>query len=170
MKLPSLAATLSLGLALGLALAACSKDPPPSTRWNDAAAAVAESAKPIVTASAPPQAGGALNKFFPADGADGYSRVFTQEKDGFAEAKLKKDGKDVATASIADTRTNDDAKKKFEGVTEKVSGYPVVKVGGNQSSVLVAERYQVKISSATLDHDARKALLAKFDLAGLSKL
>jgi hypothetical protein len=156
-------------VALVLLALACSKEPP-STRWNDAAAALAESAKPIVTASAPPQAGGALNKFFPADGEGGYTRVFTQEKDGFAEAKLKKDGKDVATASISDTRTNDEAKKKFEGVTEKVGAYPVIKVGNNQSSVLVADRYQVKISSPTLDHEARKALLAKFDLAGLSKL
>ncbi len=155
-------------LALALAASACSKEAP-STRWNDAAAA-AESAKPIVDKAAPPQAGGALNKFFPADGADGYARVFTQEKDGFAEAKLRKDDKDVATASIADTRTNEDAKKKFEGVSEKVGRFPVVKVGGNQSSVLVAERYQVKISSTTLDHEARKALLAKFDLEGLSKL
>ncbi len=157
-----------LAAAFVLATGACSKEQP-STRWNDAAAA-AESAKPIVTASAPPQAGGALNRFFPADGAGGYARVFTQEKDGFAEAKLRKDGKDVATVSIADTRTNEDAKKKFDGVTEKVGQFPVVKVGGNQSSVLVADRYQVKVSSPTLDHEARKALLATFDLEGLAKL
>lgn len=153
-------------VAAVVALAACSKD---EKRWADAAAA-AQSATPIVTASAPPQAGGALNKFFLPDKTDGYDRTFTQEKDGFAEAKLKKDGKEVAVASIADTRTNDDAKKKFDGVTEKVGRFPVVKVGNNQSSVLVADRYQVKISSQTLDHDARKALLAKFDLDGLSKL
>ncbi len=162
--------TLLVAALLGACLAACSKESPPSTRWNDAAAAVATSAKPIVTASAPPQEGGAFNKFFLPDGEGGYARVFQQEKDGVALATLKKDGKDVATASIADTRTNDDAKKKFEGATEKVAGFPVIKVGNNQSSVLVKDRYQVKISSQTLDHEARKALLAKFDLAGLAKL
>jgi hypothetical protein len=153
-------------VAFSAGVSACSKEP---TRW-DKAAAQAESATPIVTASAPPKAGAALNKAFPADGVDGVKRVFTMEKDGFSEAKLQKDGKDIATISVADTRTNDDAKKKFAESTEKVGDYPVVTVGKNQTSMLVGERYQVKVSSPTLDHEARKAWLTKFDLAALAKM
>src|SRR6056297_2232333 len=46
--------------------------------------------------------GGEFNKFFPtAD--DNYERVFTKEKKGFAEAKLKKDGKELAMLAVFDT-------------------------------------------------------------------
>ena len=40
-------------------------------------------------------------------------------------------------------------------------------VGKNQSTVLVKNRFQIKVSSQTLDHEARKAILATFDLKGL---
>jgi hypothetical protein len=97
-------------------------------------------------------------------------RVFTQEKAGFAEAKLQKDGKDVATLSISDTDGTPDAKKKFDEAKEKLAGkYPLVTVGKNQSSVLVAGRWQVKVSSQELDAAARSALLSKFDLEGLAR-
>ena len=42
-----------------------------------------------------------------------------------------------------------------------------MKVGNNQTSVLVKDRFQVKVSSPTLDHEARKAILMTFDLKGL---
>lgn len=147
-------------LALGMA---CKKDEPKSTRWDDAAAAV--SAAP--SSSVPSLPTGSLNKFFPKDGAGGFARVFSADREGYAEAKLQKDGKEVAQLSISDTERLTSAKGKFEGATEKLEGFPMVTVGKNQTTVLVKDRFQVKVSSPTLDHEARKAILATFDLKGL---
>jgi hypothetical protein len=159
MKIPRIIALAGLGLVLSAA--ACGEKEP--SRWDTAATATA-------TAAGPKVAGSKLNAFFPADGTDGYSRVFTQEKDGFVEAKLKKEGQDVATVSISDASSDEAAKGKFAGATEKVGDHPLVTVGKNQSAVLVNGKMQIKVSSQTLDADARKALLGKFDLAGLAKL
>lgn len=149
--------------ALGASLlaGACKKEP---TRWDEAATAT------LPAAAAPKIEGKKLNVFFPADGTDGYSRVFTQEKDGFVEAKLKKDGQEVATLAISDASGDDAVKGKFASATDKVGAHPLVTVGKNQSAVLVHDRYQVKVSSQSLDADARRALLGKFDLDGLGKL
>jgi hypothetical protein len=153
-------------LAAGLSLSvACKKEP---DRWDQAATA------PVPTKPTEPAAkekpGANFNKAFPADGTDGYTRVFTQEKEGFAEAKLQKDGKDVATLAISDASADADAKGKFAKSTESVEGHPLVTVGKNQSALLVKDRYQVKVSSQTLDAEARKALLTKFDLKALAAL
>lgn len=156
----------AIALAAAFFIAACSKDEPKSTRWEDAAAAIA-SATPA--SSVPKLPTGTFNKFFPKDGEGGYSRVFTADKEGFAEAKLQKDGKDAATISIADADQNPDAKSKFAAATEKLQGYPVTTLGKNQTSVLVKDRFQVKCSSQTLDHEARKAIIGTFDLKGLSQ-
>lgn len=156
---------VAIVLLLAALTTACSKEP---SRWDKAA----ESAKSASTTDTPPPAkteGGKLNKFFPADGEGGYARVFTQEKDGFVEAKLSKDGAPVATLSISDTNGDEAAKKKFAEATEKVAGNPLVTVGKNQSAALVG-RYQIKVSSQTLDAAARKGLLEKFDASGLAKL
>ena len=156
-------ATLFATLALCLSLGACKEKP---TRWDDAA-----SAKPTTAADAPPvKAGASFNAFFPADGAEGLKRTFTQEKPGFVEAKLSKEGKPIATLTISDTTTEPDAKSKFANSTDKVKGNPLVLVGKNQSAVLVKERYQVKVTSPELDADARKAWLERFDLTGLAGL
>ena len=167
---PSLLFALALAAAVAVG---CSKDEPKSTRWNDAAATLASAAAsgpPPSAMAAPVVEGSTLNKRFPADGTDGYTRVFTQEKDGFAEAKFQKDGKVVATLSISDTNGTPEAKAKFDTATDKLDGkYPLVTVGKNQSSVLVAGRWQVKVSSPTLDPAARSALISKFDLEGLSR-
>jgi hypothetical protein len=160
------AALLGACLAAALSLAGCKKDEPKSTRWDDAAAAL--SANPA--SSAPTTETGALNKFFPKDGAGGFSRVFSADKEGYAEAKLQKDGKEVAQLVISDTARNPAVKGKFDGATEKVEGFPVTKFGNNQTTMLVKDRYQVKVSSPTLDHEARKAILATFDLKGLGDL
>lgn len=154
----------ALAVVFSAALLAC-KDEPKSTRWNDAAAAASTPA-PIMSVG-PVTEGSSFNAAFPPDGVDGAKRVFTQEKDGFAEAKLQKDGKDVATLSIADTNANAEAKSKFEGAKEKLGEWPMITVGKNQTTVLVKDRYQVKVSSPSLDHDARKKLLEKFDLKRL---
>lgn len=150
-------------LACLLALAGCKKDEPKSTRWEDAAAAVA-SAVPA-TSAAPKTETGSFNRFFPKDGTGGYTRIFTADKEGYAEAKLEKDGKEVARLTIADADAA--AKAKFGSATEKIAGAPVVKFGNNQSTALVKDKYQVKVSSPTLDHEARKKILESFDLGGL---
>lgn len=150
-----------LSLSIALLAAACGKEP---SRWDSAASAT------VPGAAAPKIEGAKLNAFFPADGSDGYSRVFSQEKDGFVEAKLKKDGTEVATLAISDASSDDSVKAKFASAPDKVGDQPLVTVGKNQSAVLVNNKFQVKVSSQTLDADARKALLAKFDLKGLAKL
>lgn len=160
--------TLVLVSALSASFAAlgsvgCKEEP---TRWDTAASATVARAP-----EAPPvKEAGSFNAFFPPDGVDGMSRVYTQEKPGFAEAKLQKDGKDVATLSISDASGDESALKKFETASDKLQGYPLVTVGKNQSSLLVKGRYQVKVSSPQLDPDARKVWLEKFNLSGLAAL
>lgn len=153
-------------MACVLAALGCSKEP---TRWDQAAAA-AKSATETRAADVPKTEGGSLNRMFPADGEGGMKRVFTQEKQGFAEAKLEKDGAVVATLAIADVGADQAARAKFAGVTENLQTWPLVTVGKNQSALLVKDKYQVKVSSTTLDPDGRKRILEKFDLAGLAKL
>ena len=112
--------------------------------------------------------GGEFNKFFPA-GGNGYERVYTQEKKGTAQAKLKKDGKEVATLTIFDTKSNPTAAAKYQQSTKKVAGYPAVTVGNSQTSLLVNNRYQVTVRSTEPSFD-REAWLQKFNLNGLAKL
>ncbi len=115
--------------------------------------------------------GGALNKFFPKD-ADGYKVVYNQEKDGFVQASLNKDGKEVGTFAVSDLSTNMDTKAKYKKSTMKVAGYPALKKGSKGHTILVGDRYQVSIRSkdASFDEKMRKAWFEKFDLSGLSKL
>jgi hypothetical protein len=157
----TLPALFALGLAL-LGSPGCKQEP---SRWDQAT-----SAHPTAIAASDSKPGSAFNKFFPADGVDGHSRVYTAEKAGYAEAKLKKDGKDVATLTVSDTHNDAEAAGKFASATEKVRGYPLVTVGKNQSALLVKDRFQIKVSSPTLDADARKAWIERFDIAGLAGL
>ncbi|HIK33927.1 MAG TPA: hypothetical protein IGS17_12050 [Oscillatoriales cyanobacterium M59_W2019_021] len=116
-------------------------------------------------------AGSQFNKFFPTNG-NGFERVYTQEKDGFAEAKLKKDGKDLAMLAISDTISTPAAAQKFQQSSKQVAGYPAVEVGSTQTAVLVANRFQVKVISRDPNFTAadREAWLQKFDLNGLARL
>jgi ABC-type oligopeptide transport system substrate-binding subunit len=154
-------------VAVAASTPACKKDEPKSIRWNDAAAAAAAAPAADADAAAPLTAAGTLNKFFPKDGEGGYTRVFAADKEGYAEAKLQKDGKEVAVLSISDAERLTSAKAKFDAATDKLEGFPLMTVGKNQSTVLVKNRFQVKVSSQTLDPEARKAILAMFDLKGL---
>ncbi|MEJ1931137.1 hypothetical protein WDZ92_12860 [Nostoc sp. NIES-2111] len=114
--------------------------------------------------------GSEFNKFFPSEEA-GYQRVYTQEKKGFAEAKLKKGGKDLALLSISDTSSLPTAAAKFSNSTKKIGGYPAVEVGNTQTAVLVG-KYQVKVLSRSPSFTAsdRANWLGKFNLNGLAKL
>lgn len=162
--------------ALLASLLACGKETPKSTRWDQAASSAASAAAEKKDAPPPavptekPKDGANFNKFFPADGADGTKRAFTQEKDTISEAKVTKEGKELAMLSISDTVGTPDAKDKFGKAADKLNGYPLVTVGKNQSALLVKDRYQVKVSSQTLDAEARKSWLSKFNLNGLAAL
>ena len=77
--------TACVAVALTCATACWNKE---NERWE----AAQESAERRVEQKAKgevPKAveGGALNKFFPADGAAGLRRTFDQEKEGFVQAK-----------------------------------------------------------------------------------
>lgn len=115
--------------------------------------------------------GSKLNQFFPK-ASDGYSLVFSQEKKGFAEAKLKKSGKDLAMLSINDVANNPSAVAKFKDSSDQIEGYPSVTVGKKQTAVLVGDRYQVKASSIADDFSKgdRQDWIEKFNLSGLSRL
>jgi len=114
--------------------------------------------------------GSEFNKYFPKAG-DGYDRVYTQEKKGFAEAKLKKGGKDVAMLSISDTSSTPSAAAKFSKSTKKIGGYPAVEQGSTATAVLVG-KYQVKVLSRAASFTAsdRADWLSKFNLDGIAKL
>lgn len=115
-------------------------------------------------------AGGSLNKYFPASDA-GFDRVYTQEKTGFAEAKLKKGGKEVAMLSINDITNNPSAINKFQTSSKKIGGFPSA-VQGKGTAVLVGGRYQVKVQSKddSFTEGDRETWLQKFNLSGLASL
>jgi hypothetical protein len=156
-------AVVVLGIAMAMS-AGCDSE---NDRWEGAQKSAEARAEAKKNGELPKAADGSdLNKYFPADATDGFKRTFDQEKDGFVQAKLSKDGAE-ATLSISDLVQNEEARKKFAEATEKVGDDPVTTVGKNQSTALIANRWQIKVSSQQLDHAARRALLEKFDLAGL---
>jgi hypothetical protein len=115
--------------------------------------------------------GSEFNQFFP-DASDGFERVYTQEKKGFSEAKLKKNGADFAMLSISDTSSLPTAAAKYAQASTKIQGYPSLEIGTTQTGVLVANRYQVKVLSRNpaFTQSDRQAWIERFDLRGLSKL
>ncbi|MFB2968296.1 hypothetical protein ACE1CD_04935 [Aerosakkonema sp. BLCC-F183] len=126
-------------------------------------------ATPAVAKNA--EQGSSFNKFFPKS-ADGYQVVPAQEKKGFAEYKLNKDGKNVAVMSINDTVSTPDAQKKYQQSTEKIGGYPAAEAPGNATGVLVNNRYQVKVASRdkSFTKNDRVTWLQKFNLSGIAQL
>ena len=155
-------------LSLLLLVASCAKQPPSRYDQAQQQSSQQKSGQAVVKDSTQ---GSEFNKFFPKAG-DGYQRVFTQEKKGFAEAKLKKGGKDVAMLAVSDVKNNPSAVTKYQQSTKKIAGYPAATLGSTQTSVLVNNRYQVKVLSRDPSFTAndRQAWLEKFDLSGLSRL
>lgn len=115
--------------------------------------------------------GTAFNRLFPSPGT-GEEVVFTQEKRGFSEAKLKRGGELLALLAISDTTTAPEARAKFRAPSERINGWPLVEQGPQASALLVANRFQVKVigQGGGLDPDRRHALLGAFDLPGLAAL
>ncbi|MCA9115824.1 MAG: hypothetical protein KDA79_12130 [Planctomycetaceae bacterium] len=145
-----------------LLLAGCGE---PESRWDAAQKAGEENPVAVSDAALP---GSTFNKFFPEQN-DEIDIVFKQEKDGFAQASLRRSGDEIAMLSIADTRNNPEAREKYATAEVKVQGYPAV-VRENTTSLLVADRFQVQIQSegTALTAEDRAAWLKKFDLDGLA--
>ncbi|MEA5570101.1 hypothetical protein [Calothrix sp. UHCC 0171] len=114
--------------------------------------------------------GSEFNKFFPTT-SGGYERVFTQEKKGFAEANLKKDGKVLAQLAISDTSSTSTTAASYSNSTKKIGGYPAKNLGNTKTSILVG-KYQVTAISKdpSFTVSDRETWLQKFNLNGLSKL
>jgi hypothetical protein len=115
--------------------------------------------------------GTAFNRLFPAPEA-GEQLVFTQEKRGFSQARLRQAGEVKALLSISDVITNPSARGKFEASRERLGGWPLVEQGPQASALLVADRFQVKVigQGSGLDVQQRHELLEEFDLGGLAAL
>jgi hypothetical protein len=156
---------LSVMLALLLLTSACGASEP--TRWDNAQQE-STSQKPN-DAGQKQTKGGEFNKLFPQVSGE-YNLVYSQEKKGFAQAKLKQGGQDVATLSITDTLDTPDTAKSFESSTKQISGYPAKEQGKTMTSVLVGGRYQVKVRSTSLSPSDREKWISQFNLSGLSRL
>jgi hypothetical protein len=115
--------------------------------------------------------GTAFNRLFPAPGP-GEQLVFTQEKRGFSEARLKQGEEIKALLAISDTITAPTSREKFTASSEQIAGWPLVEQGPQASALLVAERFQVKVigQGAGLDPTQRHALIGAFQLKELAAL
>ena len=115
--------------------------------------------------------GSEFNKFFPSPTGE-YQRVYTQEKKGFAQAKLKKDGKDVALLSISDTSSIPGAAAKYSNSDKTIIGYPAVLTGNTRTSILVNNKYQVTVTSRdpSFTVSDREDWIERFNLRGLAQL
>jgi hypothetical protein len=146
-------------------VAGCRQEP---SRWDEVQQKTRRNA-PAVSKEAVP--GSSFNKLFPKPEGD-YDIVYTQEKTGFAQAKLVKKGEDVATLAIFDTVSNPEAAEKYKETEETFEGCPIVEIGNNGTGILVGDRYQIQIRStdANFSKFDREDWLKKFDLANLAKV
>jgi len=156
----------ALLLATWLFLTSCGSEPP--SRFEQAQQqSTQKGASAVVKES---EQGSELNQFFPGNSGD-YKVVYSQEKKGFAQAKLKQNGKEVALMSISDVLNNPQAKDKFQQSTEKIGGYPAV-TSTSKGTAVLAGGFQVKILSQdpSFTESDRKTWLAKFNLNGIAGL
>ncbi len=156
-----------LGLSLLLLLTACTAAPP--SDFDQAQQESTERGATAVVKDA--EQGSSFNKFFPDPGEE-YDLVYTQEKKGFAQAKLTQDGQDVAMLAVSDISSTPTAAEKFADSTAAIAGYPVATQGSTATALLVAERFQLKAVSRSPDFspEDRLAWLEKFDLDGIAAL
>jgi hypothetical protein len=115
--------------------------------------------------------GAAFNRLFP-EPEDGDQLVFTQEKRGFSEARLRHGGQVKALLAISDVTTAPEARLKFEASQNRLQGWPLVEQGPQATALLVADRFQVKVigQGDGLDPEQRQDLLERFNLRGLAAL
>ena len=115
--------------------------------------------------------GPAFNPLFPKI-HPGEQLVFTQEKRGFSQARLKEGETTKALLSISDVLTSPSTRAKFSAAKLELQSWPLVDQGTQASALLVADRFQVKVigQGAELTPDDRHDLLNAFDLKGLAAL
>ena len=115
--------------------------------------------------------GPAFNRLFPKP-QPGEELIFTQEKRGFSQARLKAGDSTKALLSISDVITAPEARDKFNGASQQLRSWPLVEQGPQASALLVADRFQVKVigQGTGLDQEKRHELLGAFDLNGLAAL
>ena len=170
----------AVALALALSLFGCKERKPETTNaWDPPASG---SAKPSTTPSSTAQAaasailasaadGAAFAPFFPAAGDDGTTdKVNRAPKQGSAEVLYKKGNYEVVTILISDTAAAPAVRDDYKSATEKAGGYPLKTSGQNKSAALVADRFEVTVSSPRLKPEQRKVWIEKVDLKGLAKL
>lgn len=141
-------------------------------------ATAAATAAPTTTAQAAANAavakmidGAKLKPFFPPTGMDGATdKAERPPKEGMMEIAYKKGKDDVAVIVITDTAGEPRVKDDYAGVKDTAGGYPLKTSGYFKSAILVADRFQVQITSQRLKADQRKAWLEKMDLKGLAAL
>lgn len=152
-----------------LLITSCAQEPP--SRFEQAQKESTQGSQRNQTISKDAVTGGSLNKFFPSSNGN-YQVAYSQEKKGFAQAKLKMDGKEVAALSISDTISNPSAADKFQQSTEKINGFPTIEQGNTGTAVLVDDRFLVKVLSRdpAFGQSDRQQWLSKFDLKGLAQL
>ena len=112
-----------------------------------------------------------FNRLFPSPEA-GEQLVFTQEKRGFSQARLKRGSDVVALLSISDVTSSPASRNKFIHSQERLRSWPLVDQGSQASALLVADRFQVKVigQGNGMDSQQRHALLEAFDVASLAAL
>lgn len=154
------------GFMVLCAVLGCQEKSP--SRWEKAEK---ESEKSPKAVSEKAVEGGEFNRFFPQVDSP-WDIVFKQEKSGFAQASLQKDGREVALLSISDTVNNPEAKDKYQGTETNIAGRPAVAVGGQGTAILVNNRFQVQVRSMdpTFGSEERKAWLAKFNLDAIGRI
>ncbi|MCP9832950.1 MULTISPECIES: hypothetical protein [unclassified Cyanobium] len=115
--------------------------------------------------------GTAFNRLFPEPEA-GDLLVFTQEKRGFSEARLKHGDQVKALLAISDVTTAPEARRKFEASQSRLQGWPLVEQGPQATALLVADRFQIKVigQGDGLEADERQELIGQFNLKGLAAL
>ena len=118
-----------------------------------------------------PLPGSEFNKFFPVQSAT-FDTVAKQEKSGFSQYSLQREGDEIGQLSITDLRSNPEAAKKFETPDMRIANYPAKRDGSKGTTLLVAGRFQVKIRSpeGQLNEQDRVSWLQKFDLKGVGSL
>jgi hypothetical protein len=152
----------------------CEEEKAPETWSVDRSAppttSAPEDTREVKTPEATPEVvkGSALNGVFLADEYDGLKRVFITEKEGFSQADYNKGDETTFTISVTDLKDKPDLRTKYADVTDKVAAHPYM-ARGKGSMVLVDGRFQVKLTSKTLDETARRAHLEKIDFSKLPK-
>ncbi len=157
----------SLLLSLLLLVSACAANPP--SRFAQVQEETTQRGAPPAVAKMA-EAGGTFNRFFPKS-VPGYQIVPAQEKKGFAEYKVNREGKNVAMLSINDT-LGTTAAEKYKQSSFQIAGYPAVVQGQMATGILVQDRYQVKVLSRDpgFTPEDRAAWIEKFNLNGLANL